>query len=299
VNIIETIKEGEVIMATNSGKLYLIAMTSLERLDIQFVPSVLNYSRSASHAEVAIIGRNNPKPQYTGGKTTLTLTLDFYAEEPNRQDVYERVTWLESLAYTDGYNKPKENVMLIFGDMFKRHRWYISNVGIKYSEFNPGYNFLPHQAFVDITLVLDPVQNLTYDDIRYRPVNRMEPLQANLSPKLALPNIPDTSKVSPSNPYADGKIIKRKNGTEWLKRVKVKLEAGYVKDAFYHGVVQGDSLEMMAYGYYGQMVPKGEQYWWLISDLNGVHNPFDLAKHKGKQMIVPNVQEAVFKRRRA
>lgn len=282
----------------NSGKLYLIALRSLERLDIQFVPLVLNYSRTANHAEVAIIGRNNPKPQYTGGKTTMTLTLDFYVEDKNRQDVYERVTWLESLAYADGYTGAKENVQLVFGEMFKRHSWYISNVSIKYSEFNPGFNFLPHAATVDITLNLDPPQNLTYEDIRYKPVTRIESLQADLSPKLTLAQTIDTSKVAPSNAYATGKIVKKKNGLEWLKRAKEKLNNKYVKDAWYHGVVQGERPEMLAHRYYSKLVPNAEQYWWLIADMNSIHNPFDLAKFAGKQLIIPNVQEAVFSRRK-
>ena len=218
-----------------SSKLYLIALGSLERLDIQFVPAEIGYNRSASYAKTEIIGRNVPKPNYSGGETTMSLVLDFYAEEQNRKDVYERVTWLESLGYADT-DKKAENVKLVFGEMFKKHRWVITSIGIKYTEFNPGFDFLPHQATVTLALTLDAEVNPVYRHIQYKTLEKFDSIPVSGSPQIDLYAQVDTSKVDSSNLYANGRIIDKADGTQMLLRDKEKLSKAYMDQAVYQSI---------------------------------------------------------------
>lgn len=153
-------------MATTQGRLYFIALQSRERLDIQYVPDDLTIDRSPSIADVAVIGRNNPVHHYSSGKTSLKLQLDFYAEEEDRQDVIRKCRWLESLGYSDGLSRPPEQIKLVFGDLFRDEIWIVKKVSYKLSNFNKEYGFLPQQAYVDVSLALDPKTNLRIKDIK-------------------------------------------------------------------------------------------------------------------------------------
>ena len=73
-------------MATG-GRLYITALRTLDRLEIQYVPPELAVKRNPLIAGVAIVGRNNPQHHYLGGSTELNLQLDFHSQETNREDV--------------------------------------------------------------------------------------------------------------------------------------------------------------------------------------------------------------------
>ncbi len=78
-------------MNTTEGLIYIINTITLERLEFQFIPLELGYERSASIDDVKIVGRNEPKLQTTGGKTTMPLDIDFYANETGKDDVMRSV----------------------------------------------------------------------------------------------------------------------------------------------------------------------------------------------------------------
>src|SRR5690606_14511421 len=99
-----TANNSRVKSTTTEGRLYFIALTTLDRLDIQFVPDEINISRNPTIASIQVIGRNNPIYHYISGETTLNLQLDFHAMHENRQDVINKCRWLEHLAYADGNN---------------------------------------------------------------------------------------------------------------------------------------------------------------------------------------------------
>jgi hypothetical protein len=155
-------------MTTTNGRLYITALSSLQRLDIQFVPKQLLKTRSPNIADIQVIGRNNPLHHYTGGKTTLTFELDFLAEEESREDVIRKCSWLESLAHNDGYEQPPERIRLTFGKMFSvTDVWVVKSVSVRYERFDAAYGFLPVQAYVSITLELSPTDNLTLNDVKW------------------------------------------------------------------------------------------------------------------------------------
>jgi hypothetical protein len=135
----------------------------LPRLEIQFVPPNLQLQRNISLNEVQIIGRNIPRYQYGGGATTLSFTLDFYADEQNRVSVINKCRWLETLAHNDGGKNPQKRVQLFFGSLYGVEKWVVGNVSYTLSNFSKTHNYLPQQAIVDITLCLDSDSNPTWD----------------------------------------------------------------------------------------------------------------------------------------
>lgn len=156
-------------MAVEEGKMYLTALRSLERLEIQYVPKEIAISRSPIIAGVAVVGRNNPLHHYVGGTTEMTLDLDFHSDEESREDVIRKCKWLESLAYGDGYDAPPETVRLTFGTLFRKNEtWVVKDVKYKLSLFMGSYGMLPKQATVSIQLALDTKKNLKTEDIKWR-----------------------------------------------------------------------------------------------------------------------------------
>jgi hypothetical protein len=154
------------INSTTRGQMYFIALTSREKLEIQYIPSNLGIERNSKMNEVAIVGRNTPQYQYLGGETLLKMRLDFHAVEEDRSDVIRKCRWLESLTYNDGYDKAPEKIQLVWGSLYRKQIWVIKSVNYDLSLFDAGYGYLPRQAYVDITLGLAPEQNLRVADIR-------------------------------------------------------------------------------------------------------------------------------------
>lgn len=153
----------------NEGLLYLTALRTLERLEIQYVPKEISLVRTPIIAGVAVVGRNNPIHHYVGGTTELNLELDFYSVEDSVQDVITKCKWLESLAYGNGFENPPERVRITFGKLFGNNEvWIVKDVKYKMSHFMVEQGFLPRQATVSIGLALDPPKNLKIEDVRWR-----------------------------------------------------------------------------------------------------------------------------------
>jgi len=142
-------------MTTTNGQLYIVNLTTLEKLEIQFVPNEVVIDRSANMPEVVIIGRDTPNYQWSSGRQSLTLNLDFLANDENRLDVKAKVEWLMGLTRRPANNRKAPNVKLVWGDLFKDEVWVVPSVKPRYSNFNKVYNFLPQQAYVDITFNLE------------------------------------------------------------------------------------------------------------------------------------------------
>lgn len=153
--------------AAQKNALYLISVkTPSDRMAIQFVPKELSLDRSIDIEEIKIVGRNNPLYQYSTGTTELSFELDFYAEEESREDVIRRCRWLESFAYADGSAEPPDQLKLVFGKLFKAEVWVLKSISSKVSNFHGDRGMLPQQAYVRITLALNPKFNLKKEDVR-------------------------------------------------------------------------------------------------------------------------------------
>ena len=155
-------------MGTTLGRLYITALRSLDRVEIQYVPKNLAMPRAANIGNIAIIGRNTPKYHTTGGTTTLNMELDFHAEEESKEDVIRKVRWLQSLTAIGEGGVPPEKVRVTFGDMFKSGEiWTVKSVNPRFDLFDAAHGFLPRQAYVGISLLLDPEDNITSEGMRW------------------------------------------------------------------------------------------------------------------------------------
>lgn len=156
--------------STTDKRLYFIGLTTLFRLDIQFVPENLKLSSSAEFPEITIVGRNTPQYQHTGGREQLTLKLDFHAVESSKEDVLRKINWLKSLRYSNGFGSPPEKVKLVWGDMFQDEEWLVKQVDVEFSLFDKVAGFLPRQAYATVTLLYDPKVNIKWNNLRKRSI---------------------------------------------------------------------------------------------------------------------------------
>jgi hypothetical protein len=153
--------------STTNSELYIVELVRpFERLEIQFVPPVLNWNRKADISSVQIVGRNHPKAHFTGGSESLSFQLDFYSDVEDRSDVIKKVRWLQSLTYSDGSFGPARNVKIVWGSLYKKDVWAVESVNVKLENFAQKHGWLPQQAWVDISLTADPTKNLRIQDVR-------------------------------------------------------------------------------------------------------------------------------------
>jgi len=152
---------------TTRGLLYILIVSpnNYEKIPIQFIPEELSYKRSVDFAEIKPIARNIPKYHYTGGKTTMVLNLDFFAQENDRSDVINIVRRLEALGYSDGYGIAKPKIILVWDQMFRGETWEVTSVDIKLTDFRQDSGFLPQQAYVGLGLALTSEDNPTWEVI--------------------------------------------------------------------------------------------------------------------------------------
>lgn len=136
-------------ITSTNGQIYLIALNTLDRLHIQFVPEAINVNSNARVSEIAIVGKNLPHHHWTSSTQSLPLKLDFYGE---KQEVVDKVRWLQQLVFRDGQRRPAQPVMLILGDLFRGVVWVVKSVNVEYSIFDNDNNFMPKQAYVSLNL---------------------------------------------------------------------------------------------------------------------------------------------------
>lgn len=276
------------------NRMYIVAMRSKETLELQYVPFDYDYKRTANHASFDVIGRNLPRVQYTGGSTELSMTVEFTSIQDDRKDVIKNCTWLESLATSDGYDKPQERVMLVFGDLFRKCEWVISSCSIKYSNVHESTDYRPAEASVKLTLKRVSDYNTEYKDIRYETEHKTI-TYGTLAPQVNVAEIADTSMVSTNNPFANGEIREKMDGNQVLKRKKLTMAAKFLAQATYRTIVQGESLESLAYTTLRDKFPDAGKYWWILSDLNGMNgDPIDIKDQIGREILIPNVHEILF-----
>lgn len=156
-------------MATGlQGQLYLTALKSLEKVELQYLPKEIVLDRTANVADIVIVGRNNPVHQYTSGNTEMVLELDFHSVEANREDVIRKVRMIQSWASNDGSSVPAEIIRLTFGKLFKPNEvWVIKKAPAKLSMFAVTKGMLPQQAYMSLHLALDTTENLKRRDTQW------------------------------------------------------------------------------------------------------------------------------------
>lgn len=155
-------------ISTTEGKMYLVNIQDpRQKVEIQFFPRDLPFDRAIKSNDIDIIGRNNPLAHHTGGATTFTLNLDFYAEEENLEDVMRRVTMIESWTYNEGFDEGVPPIKVVWGSLFKsQDAWVIKKCSYRFEQFDKQRGFLPRQAYMDLTLSLDTPTNVKASERR-------------------------------------------------------------------------------------------------------------------------------------
>ena len=151
---------------TTEGKFFLIGLRTLERIEMQFVPKTLDIDRRANYADVAVVGHNDPHAHFTGGKTTIPLTLEFYADRADKSDVKEKANLLLRFAHGDGNNAGPEMIRLVMGDLLTDNfKYIVTNVKVRYSHFQRHAGYLAQRAVVTMALQRVTDRNATFADV--------------------------------------------------------------------------------------------------------------------------------------
>ena len=93
-----------------------------------------------------------------------------------------------------------------------------------------------------------------------------------------------------SNLYADGKLVSVSSSEDILIRELVTVPSG--PGDGYHRVSNTDEITVIAFKYYKDKTERAAEYWWLIADANDIANPMDLSDWVGRQLRIPDFNEA-------
>lgn len=89
------------------------------------------------------------------------------------------------------------------------------------------------------------------------------------------------TKLRKNNPYSTGYLVKFKNGDSALLRTPLPIVRSE-RDKI-HIVVEGENLTQIAFKYY-----KDSKYWWVLADVNEIHNPFEPLE-TSRNIIIPDL----------
>ena len=98
-----------------------------------------------------------------------------------------------------------------------------------------------------------------------------------------------TIEIQGNNLYYNGVINIYPDGDGELVRDKLVIVAEEGDD--YHTVVDGNTLDAIAYAYYSDKVPDASKFWWVLADANAdmIYNPLDLSELVGTKILVPDI----------
>lgn len=159
---------------TTDHQCYILDLTQRnginERLDIQFIPDVIQGQRTANLKDIVVIGRNNPFLHYTGGKEIIQLPLEFYSDVESHDDVKIKIDWLRSLTINDGKVGGYRKVKIVFGGinsgLFRWETFAVKSVQYKMSHFDGNSDFLPLRATIAVSLQVDVDEDVTINTLR-------------------------------------------------------------------------------------------------------------------------------------
>lgn len=94
-----------------------------------------------------------------------------------------------------------------------------------------------------------------------------------------------------NNVYRNGSILLFDEGDGMLVRDTIDFVGG--GEDMYHTVKQADRIDLLAYNYYKNRVADASKFWWVIADANNIENPLDLSEFVGKDILIPNIMNAL------
>lgn len=98
-------------------------------------------------------------------------------------------------------------------------------------------------------------------------------------------------ELNTDNLYSNGYIIELDSNESLLQRDIIPFEPT-LQDQ-YHTVTAYDRIETIAWKYYKNDIENAAKYWKVIADANHLFNPLDLSPLVGKQILIPNILNAL------
>lgn len=155
---------------TNSSTWYIHELAEpFDKLELQFIPETLQWNRTGNWVDVPIPGRNNSRHHLTGGEDNVDMRFDFNGMFESDPDMCaKKLSWLQSLTMTDGFNSPGRRVKIVAGtsDIFRFKVWIVKSVSGALSMFHSGKGLNPQQLYVDVSFEQDPEMNTRIADVR-------------------------------------------------------------------------------------------------------------------------------------
>jgi hypothetical protein len=97
-------------------------------------------------------------------------------------------------------------------------------------------------------------------------------------------------QLKPNNLYRDGWVEVFDNNEKLLLRKTLGIKVTLTDK--YHLLRRGEMLDALAFKYYQNVTKDPSKFWWVIADVNGIDNPFDLKAFEGTQIVIPNLIKA-------
>ena len=88
-------------------------------IDFFYIPGEISEEVTPDWQDIVVIGRSSPLHAYgSTGARSVSLELNFFAESNAKQEVFQKVQWIQSLKYPEyrgKFMKPPHKVSLIIG----------------------------------------------------------------------------------------------------------------------------------------------------------------------------------------
>lgn len=147
--------------------IYIIDSVTGSSLKIQNVPKDIVYEPDSRFPGVYTVARNNPIYHYVGSEDSITLELDWYSVQEDRNDVINKCRLLECYTKNNGYDEEIHPVILSMGDLFTSTAglWLVTAAPYTMTMFDKNQKMLCVQAYQKVTLKRVTDKNRTWDDI--------------------------------------------------------------------------------------------------------------------------------------
>jgi hypothetical protein len=151
-------------MSTGHG-IYIIDLDTRDKLGLMGIPKELEISSESTWATIKVFGKNTANYHFTGAEDTLELEISWWAEDENRYQVMEQCKWLETASKRDGDLGRPHLVRLLWGTLFSKTTWIITNAPYKWMDFNQEKGLRPQCATQRVTLKRYQKDNRTHEQI--------------------------------------------------------------------------------------------------------------------------------------
>jgi hypothetical protein len=131
---------------------FIVDLVTLETLFLQNIPGEVAVGGDQRWAAVESPGRNIPLYQYTGGEDSIEFTIQWYANDINKDDVIRKCKWLRSLSKNDSYDKPPHHIKFAFGGLFRSSKWIVYSANYRLTNFDRPAGMMPCLAVQEVVL---------------------------------------------------------------------------------------------------------------------------------------------------